>query len=314
MKRVGVCYRAGVCLLVELPDDLLVTVYVQLGDSIRSKASLGQTCRLLHMLGGNAHVGRTLLRSSSLFGSRLVAPHYSSDCRRFQNVLQDPRLVYLRRLTLVVNTPSFASGSGRGCALLQRKVPALRYFTLNNLLSRQLQSRLPLSAPALTHLVRSMPNLLSLTITDVPNLGRGFFASLRLIRGLRSLNIHRCSMTHTFAIEFGDDEEFITGRFLPADLSLLQLDVTNIGCAINVAKNRLTPLWFLSNTTNLAVLGLEAGANILSVDVGYAIACIGKLARGLHRFQSGSCILLALFDFCRDLMGPACMKYSVLRV
>lgn len=315
MDRPGRRCLGGTASLSNLPDEIVDLIVGFLVPSLPAQGALARTSVSFRDAVARLRVNGASLRSSSLFSrSRLWAPHYSRDLRVLSTVLNDPRFTYLRRLTLHINTPSFAVGGGRKVALpVVGALRQLHHFKLNCMLSRQLHSRLPtMSAPALARMLQWMPHLITLRVADVPNLGHGFFGALRRIRGLRELSLSRCTLIAGFAEEFGRDG-LLTGATLPRDLTTLSLDVANLNRALRAAWKKDNPPLFLSGLTNLVDLELSETAEALTLDVWYALRCIGSLARTLAHVRSTSLQLCALFDFAKDVVGSDAPSYKVWR-
>ena len=275
---------------------------------VTTQSALQRTCKALNRLLEDITINQLTLSTHHMFGSRLMAPHYSKDLQRFVDVLQKRRLRFLRRLNLVVNTPSFAIGRGQRARCYLKDAKSLRHFSIESTLSRQMHSRLPMSGPGLTKIMQLMPNLISLSLSDVPNIACGFFKAIRGMRGLRNLLFTRCSMSTHFAAEYGFLGE-LTGKHLPPEITRLKLDVLNIGRAISMAA-RADHL-FLSSMTNLVELELGESAHELANEMWYSLRSIDLMSRSLTTFKSSSQLLCTLFEFAKEIMGPTPLEYTV---
>lgn len=273
-----------------------------------TQCALLRTCKTLHQLVESIPINQLTLSTHHLFGARMMTPHYSKDLQRFVDVTQQHRLRFLRRLTLVVNMPSFSVGCGRRSRFYSREFKSLRHFAIESTLSRQMHSRLPLSGPGLCKMMQLMPNLITLSIADVPNLASGFFKAVQGMRGLRNLLFTRCSMSVQFVAEYGA-LGYLTGKCLPPDITRLKLDILNLNRAILMAA-RADHL-FLSSMTNLAELELEDSAYELTSDMWYSLRSIDLMSRSLVTFKSSSPVLCTLFEFAKEIMGPTPLTYTV---
>lgn len=298
----------GRLVLTDLPDDVLGMIIRQL-KIITAQIALQCTCKSFCDAVERVKVHQMAVSTSTLFGARLTPPHYSRDLQRFLNVANTSRLQYLRRLTLKVDSPSFSTGSTwRRVKIADRKIAALRHFSLEHTLSRQLRNRLPLSAPGLAKMVRCMPHLLTLSLSDVPNLGSGFFNAIGRIRGLRTLELTRCGMSTAFAFDFGE-QGYLEGKFFPPDLTTLKLDVLNMDRAIFAASlsNRL----LLTRMQNLAELELGMSFLALTKDIWFSISSITVIGKTLTTFRSCSPRLCALFEFGKEFMNDQDIRFKV---
>lgn len=293
--------------LLDLPQELLILI-VRYAKHVNTQSALQRTCKTLNSLVEGVPITQLTLSTHHMFRSRLAAPHYSRDLQNFADILQKNRLRFLRRLTLVINTPSFAVGTGRRARCYMKDLKSLRHFSIESTLSRQMHSRLAMSGPGLSKMMQLMPNLISLSLSDVPNLACGFFKAIRCMRGLRNLLFTRCSMTTQFAAEYGFLGE-LTGKHLPPDITRLKLDIFNIGRAISMAA-RADHL-FLSSMTNLVELELGESAHELTNDMWFTLRSIDLMSRTLTTFRSTSPILCSLFEFAKEIMGPTPMAYTV---
>lgn len=297
-QRVPPVAIAGAARLTDLPDELLMMIVSPM--SLPTQAALERTCKHLYSVVASVPVGRANVSTYQLFGMRLVTPHYSQDLYRFGVAMHHRRLRFLHRLALFVNTPSLSVGPGPKQKFALGRLTSLRHFVLESSLSRQLHSRIPVSAPALTRIVRMMPNLISLGVSDVPNLAHGFFSAVGGMRGLRSLALTRCGLSPSFAAEYGASGG-LTGLRLPADITSLKLDVSNLGRAIAEAVR--DDHLFLSSMRNLVQLELGPSAAVLATEIWYSIRSIDSLAQSLSTFQSTCERLCDLFAFAQDVLA-----------
>lgn len=305
-QKTGWCPATRIS-LTDLPDELLVLI-IQYAKHVATQCVLQRTCKTLQKLVENIPIKQLTLSTYHLFGARMMTPHYSKDLQRFADISQQHRLRFLRRLSLLVNTPSFAVGCGRRGRFHSKEFTSLRHFAIESTLSRQMHSRLPLSGPGLCKMMQLMPNLITLSVADVPNLASGFFKAVQNMRGLRNLLFTRCSMSVSFAAEYGA-LGYLTGKCFPPDVTRLKLDIQNLNRAILMA----TPAdhLFLSSMTNLAELELEESAHQLTSDMWYTLRSIDMMSRSLVTFKSSSPVLCSLFEFAKEMLGPTPMGYTV---
>ena len=276
---------------------------------LSSQCIAAQICKSLFELVENIHIRYARIKTSRLLGNRLTASHYSKDLYTIFELLQSERFTRLHKLELIVDTPAFAIGNGERCQYLRRASPKLRHFSLEYPLSQQLHSRLSLSAPALTQMLQSMRNLLTLHVSDVHNLGQGFFTMTRCMKGLKTLSLSRCSCIPSFVSEF-DSLGLITGSSMPKDLTSLRFGVTNLYRALQNAFSYAQPPLFLSTMKSLVHLELEESAESLTRDIWYFLRSIDGFGVTLLSFQSPSRPLCALFDFAQDLMGKETLRFK----
>ena len=295
--------------LLDLPEELILMI-IRFITHIPSQNAMQRTCTTLCAAVESVPVRQLVLSTRALFGQRMITPHYSKDLQHLMDATQKRRLLFLHRLTLIVNTPSFCIGYRQRVQLpTGQHLRSLRHFALESTLSRQLHSRLPISGPALTRMMRLMPNLLTLSISDVPNLANGFFGALRQIRGLRTLSLTRCGMPGPFASQYGAFG-CLTGRWLPADITYLKLDLLNLDRAIvqSLRSDRL----FLSAMQNLVELELDVTSKELATDMWYALRSIDAMGRNLQVFRSRSQTLCSLFEFAKEILGgPTQLEFKV---
>lgn len=295
----------------DLPEELIDVVVRHLQHTLPAQAAAASTCTLFHESVGRLRLSTLSLRSSSVFRARLWTPHYSRDLKALGEVLSSPRLRELRTLRIVVDAPAFSVGNGRKSLLDPLALKSLDGFRLDCHLSRQLNSRLPLAAPALSRMVQWMPNLRSMCVSDVANLGHSFFSAVQRLHALEGLAVVRCTLIPTFAHEFGR-LGMLTGRMLPRGLKRLKLDIGNLSRSFRAAweKGDGAPL-FLSGLPNLERLYLAESAETLACDVWYALRCIDVLAQRLVEFRSPSRELCSLFEFAKEVVGDDMYTYRV---
>lgn len=316
--------------LLLLPTEIVGLIVQNFAYDFVTQRALALACRGLHAMVDELDIRRLWVQTRQLFGNRLRVPHYTSDIAHIQDVLTLPRFRRLRRLVLSVDAPALLAG-GRGRARLQTlqaqmqnqmqnqsqnqpharrdirrgRVRSLllgqiRHLVIEHTLSSQLGGRLPLSAPGIGQLVELTPNLLTLRVSDVPNLGAAFFRAVRNARGLRTLLLSRCGLTPAFARSLGTGA--IDGCFLPPDITALKLDVANLEIAIHMAIRQPDPPLLLSRMTNLTLLELGASAQPLGVDVWYALRCLNTIGARLLRFQSRCAHVCSLFEFAQNML------------